>query len=280
MGSIGQYETTTLQEEIVDSSTFQEWLSIALRWLHVIAGIYWIGQTHVFMRLERSLKQGQLWAVHGGGFWKMQKFETSEQPPDDFIWFKWASLMAWISGMLLLVVTYYLGGLMVFPDSPLTNNQAIIIGVVIIFLGTLIYRFVWDDDQPGPLPKIAGPIASYIAITALSWGLCSIMSGRAAYIHIGAIFGTIMVTNVWFTILPAQRQLIARKEGRAKADYGLAERAAQCSKHNTFLSIPLIFIMVSNHYPVATYGSDWNWLVLSGLVLAGWIAAIFVRKYF
>ena len=253
----------------------REWLNLTLRWAHVFAAIMWIGQTYFFTWLDHALhREGQIWMVHSGGFYIVDKQQKPELLPKTLHWFKWEAAFTWISGWLLFILVYYAGGLMV-SDSKLTNLQAIGLSVGLIFVGWIVYDLIWIS----PLAKneVVGVIVSYVILVATIYALTRVFASRAAYLQIGAMLGTIMTANVWQRILPAQRQLIkARQEGR-EPDMRLADIAKQRSKQNTFMVMPVVFIMLSNHFPVATYGHQYNWLILSGLVLAGWLAAKIIR---
>ena len=261
-------------------------LNLLFRWFHVIAGIAWIGQTYLFNWMEKTLPKeidpkadnnvsGQLWMVHGGGFYFVEKQKIPKIMPQTLHWFKWESALTWISGMFLLIIVYYMGGLMFEPDSELTELTAGLIGIGVLIVGYLVYHFLWTS----PLGKneIVGSTISFLLTIALFIGLDQIFSSRAAMMHIGAVFGTIMTANVWMIILPAQRQMIAATEKGEKPDMSLAGKARRCSKHNTYMSIPVIFIMISNHFPVTTYGNSYNWLVLGFFIVLGWLAAKWMR---
>ena len=237
-----------------------DWLSLILRWLHVITGIAWIGASFYFIWLDNSLEdppqckkdkgiKGDLWAVHGGGIYEVAKYQGApEVMPEHLHWFKWEAYSTWITGILLLAVIYYLGAESYLIDrrvADLSAAQAIGLGVLLVTGG------------------------------ALAWGLTALFSGRGAYIHFGAIIGTIMVGNVAMVIMPGQRKLVAALEAGTPIDPSWGAKAKLRSTHNTYLTLPLLFIMISNHYPM-TYGHELNWLVLLIIVV---ITAI-SRQYF
>jgi uncharacterized membrane protein len=268
--------------------TVSEWLNLIIRWVHVFAGIMWVGTTYYFTWLDARLseeekavagdKAAQIWMVHSGGFYVVEKRKVPDELSRKLHWFRWEAGMTWLSGMLLLVVVYYIGGgLMIDPDvADITLTKAVGIGVGLLIVAWLVY----DLLMLSPLGKNekAFALIAYLLIVAISYGLTRVLSGRAAYIHVGAMFGTIMAANVWMRILPAQKKMIAAiKEGR-KPDDALAAQAKFRSKQNTFMAVPVVFIMISNHFPSATYGDQYNWIVLSILILAGWIAAKFIRR--
>ncbi len=261
------------------SYTFQEWLNLALRWTHVFAGIMWVGATYYFTWLDRRFHTSdpdEVWMVHSGGFYRVTKTKTPSAS-HTLHWFKWEAAMTWMSGLPLLILVYYAGGLLVDgePGKP-SFAIAATIGMAVIFVGYKIYDVLWLS----PLAK-NGPLAiviSFALLMGLAWWLPHVMSSRAAFMHVGALLGTIMAANVWERILPAQKKMVAAaREGR-EPDPILAERAKFRSKHNTYIVIPVVLIMISNHYPIATYGHQYNWMILGALTLVGWGVAHVIRK--
>ena len=257
-----------------------EWLHLLVRWAHVFAGILWIGATYYFTWLDGRMHDpkegGQVWMVHSGGFYVVRK-ESRADLSRPLHWFRWEAALTWLTGALLVVLVYYLGGVMVDDEvAKLSNATAVAIGAGALALAWPVYELLWRS----PLGRDArvGVVASYALAVAVAYGLTHVLSGRAAYLHVGAMFGTIMAGNVWFGILPAQKALLAAiREGR-EPDPTLAERAKRRSKHNTFLVMPVVFTMIGNHFPTATYGHRYNWAILAVLILGGWIAAKFVRE--
>jgi uncharacterized membrane protein len=260
------------------SYTTREWLNLALRWFHVFAGIMWIGQTYFFTWLDHTLeKERQVWMVHSGGFYIVDKQKTPQLLPDKTLhWFKWEAIFTWVSGLVLFVLVYHTGGLMV-DDSvlKLTAWQAAGLSVGLIFVGWVVYDRIWMS--PLKNNEVAGAIVSYIILVAAIYGMTRLFAARAAYMQIGAMLGSNMALNVWERILPAQRSLIAAVKAGGQPDMRLADVAKQRSKQNTFNIMPVVFIMLSNHFPVTTYGSQYNWIVLSALVLVGWGVAKVIR---
>jgi uncharacterized membrane protein len=265
-----------------------EWSNLILRWIHVLAGIYWIGQTYFFTKLEgrmaldedlakKSGRGPQVWLVHSGSFSLVEKQSSPKMVPAKFYWFRWEALFTWISGFLLLGLLYYSGGLLL-DDS--VSSIGMGTGVAIC-LGTLVLGFaLYEGIYRSPvarIPAVAGTIC-YLLVVALAYGLTHLISGRAAYIHIGALFGTIMAANVWMGILPATRKMLAAIREGKQIDPKVSERAKGRTIHNTYMTVPLIFLMISNHFPTATYGTSYNWLILSALVLAGGVSAKFIYK--
>jgi uncharacterized membrane protein len=269
--------------------TLSEWLNLILRWVHVFAGIMWIGTTYYFTWLDARLTEeekavadtatpAQVWMVHSGGFYVVEKRKLPDLFSRKLHWFRWEAATTWLSGMLLLVVVYYLGGgALVDRDvSNISVGAAVALGVGLLVVTWVVY----DLMMISPLGKNekAFAVIAYLLVVAVTFGLTRVLSGRAAYIHVGAMFGTIMAANVWMRILPAQRKMIAAiKEGR-EVDQTLAAQAKFRSKQNTFMVVPVVFIMISNHFPGVTYGDRYNWAILSVLILLGWIAAKFIRR--
>jgi uncharacterized membrane protein len=267
---------------------FHDWLHLLIRWFHVVVAVAWLGQTWLFSWMDRTLEpvavgeggadggagaqggvEGRLWMVHSGGFYRVDKQRVvPARMPATLHWFKWEAALTWLSGLALLGIVYYAGGAIVAFDSPVTTGQGIAIGLGALVLGWVVYDLLWRS--PLGRRERLGATLSFALIVGAGWGLLQLLSARAAYLHLGAVFGTIMTANVWLRILPAQRQLVAATRAGTAADPALAARAKQRSKHNTYLSVPVIFLMISSHFPVTTYGHRLNWLVLGVLVLLGW----------
>jgi uncharacterized membrane protein len=259
--------------------TLQEWISLAIRWTHVFAGIMWVGATYYFTWLDRrfhTTDPDQVWMVHSGGFYVVNK--TSKPSPTHTLhWFKWEAAMTWLSGIPLLILVYYAGGLLVDGEPgkpPFAVAAAIGIGVLIV--GWIVYDMLWLS----PLAKneAVAITISFALLVALAWWLPRVMSPRAAFMHVGALLGTCMAANVWMRILPAQRKMVAAVRDGREPDQTLADRAKFRSRHNTYLVIPVVMMMISNHYPIATYGNQYNWIVLAVLTLVGWAVAHVIRK--
>jgi uncharacterized membrane protein len=265
-----------------------EWINLFLRWTHVLAGIFWIGQTYYFTKLEGRMaldeeaaraagRHPQVWMVHSGSFSLVDKQTSPLTLPTKFYWFRWEALITWISGFLLLGLLYYSGGLLLDDSvSSIGMGAGVAIGLGTLIVGFAVYEGIWRSPL-GRSSLLAGTIC-YLLVVALAYALTHLISGRAAYIHIGAMFGTIMAANVWMGILPATRKMVDAVRAGKPIDQDLAEKAKRRTIHNTYMVVPLIFLMLSNHFPTATYGADYNWLILSVLVLAGGVAAKFIYK--
>src|SRR3989441_5870312 len=255
-----------------------DWLNVGFRWVHLIAGIGWIGTSLYFMWLDAALirndpsrpdVEGHTWLLHSGGFYLVERRKLPPgKLPAPIHWFKWEAAMTWLTGFPLLVIVYYLtrGVYLVDPAiSTISPGQAAALGIGLLIVAWAVYALVWSS----PLARDGGRAAtvlSWALLLAVVYGLTRVLSGRAAYIHTGAMLGTIMVANVWMRIIPAQRDQIAAATAGRTPDATLSGRAKQRSTHNSYVTFPVIFTMLSNHYPV-TYGHPLNWLVLSLLIV-------------
>jgi uncharacterized membrane protein len=262
--------------------SLSEWLNLLFRWTHVFAGIMWVGTTYYFTWLDGQLRAAeasgsQVWMVHSGGFYTVQKQKSLGVRPDQLHWFRWEAAATWASGVALLIIVYYAGGaLLDSPDGPISGWSAIGVGVGTIVGGWIVYDLL--ARSPLGRSSAAFAIVGFVLIVAAAAGLRQIFSGRATYIHVGAIFGTIMAANVWDNILPAQRRMIAAAARGEAIDPAHGAGAKLRSKHNTFLAVPVVFIMISNHFPIATYGNTYSLVVLGAMVLVGWAAAGWLRR--
>jgi len=263
----------------------QMWLSLLLRWAHLIVGIAWIGASFYFNWLENHLQRqnqpretaGDLWAIHGGGFYYLKKFALApgELPPT-LHWFKWEAYATWISGMALLVIVFYWNAqtYMLNPQvTGVTPGGSIGIGILALLSSWVFYDIVCCSrlSRQEWLPGLI--IFAWFVL--LAWILSTWLSGRAAYIHVGAAIGTIMVANVFCVIIPAQKDLVKAVTENRQPDPARGRSALQRSRHNNYFTLPVLFIMISGHYP-ATYGHDQSWLLLTLFSLA----AVSVRHYF
>ena len=269
--------------------TLSEWLNLIFRWVHVFAGIMWVGTTYYFTWLDARLTEeekavvntgnaAQIWMVHSGGFYVVEKRKVPDLVSRTLHWFRWEAGTTWLSGFALLVLVYYIGGgALVDTDvRDISVNSAIVLGVGLLIAGWLVY----DLAMISPLGRNEKLVAAifYALLVATAYGLTHVFSGRATYIHIGAMMGTIMAANVWMRILPAQKKMIAAINAGQKPDDALSAQAKLRSKQNTFMAVPVVFIMISNHFPGVTYGDQYNWAVLAVLILIGWVAAKFIRR--
>jgi len=251
-----------------------EWLNLILRFVHVITGVAWIGASFYFVWLDNHLQtppkwkqdkgiKGDLWSIHGGGFYEVAKYQNGpEKIPEILHWFKWEAYSTWLSGFLLLCVMYYLGAESYLIDrsvADLSQAQAIGIGLLSIFGGWLIYELLCRSK----LGKYAIVLAVLLLVltSALAYGLSQLISARGMYIHIGALIGTIMAGNVFTVIMPSQRALVAAVTEGTTPDPAWGAKAKLRSTHNTYIVLPLLFIMISSHYPM-TYNHQHGWLVL------------------
>jgi len=269
--------------------TISEWLNLIFRWIHVFAGIMWVGTTYYFTWLDARLTEeekavantgtaAQIWMVHSGGFYVVEKRKVPDLASRTLHWFRWEAGTTWLSGMALLILVYYLGGgALIDPDIyDISLAKGVGLGVGLLLAGWIIYDLIMISAL-GRNEKVVAVIF-YGLLVATAYGLTRVFSGRGAYIHLGAMMGTIMVGNVWMRILPAQKKMIAAiNEGR-KPDDALSAQAKLRSKQNTFMAVPVVFIMISNHFPGVTYGEHYNWAILAVLILIGWIAAKFIRR--
>jgi uncharacterized membrane protein len=262
------------------SYELSEWLNLLIRWIHVFAAILWVGSTYYFTWLDGQMRRGgdkPVWMVHSGGFYTVVKQKALGVPPGEVHWFRYEALATFISGYLLLNLVYYHGGLMVDGADPaVTALQAGLIGTAALVVGWIVY----DLLVRSPLVRndAAFGAVGFILILTLAFVLARYISARATYIHVGALFGTIMALNVWMRILPPQRRMIAAAAKGEPFDTTLAAGAKERSKHNTFLAIPTTLIMISNHFPTATYGNQYAIAVLGALILIGWGAAGILRR--
>jgi uncharacterized membrane protein len=246
----------------------------------------WVGATYYFtwldgrfVELEQKAAKGEnaekfVWMVHSGGFYLVEKQKRPQMMPTTLHWFRWEAALTWITGFLLFGLVYYHGGYLISSeDAIISKHAALGLSLGMLVAGWVAYDMLWKFCKN----ETIGIFISYILIVISAWVACHYFTGRGAYLQVGAMMGTIMAANVWMRILPPQRRMVAAlKEGR-EPDYKEAASAKGRSKHNSFIVIPVVFTMISNHYP-GTYGSKYNWIILSVLVLVGWGAAKIIRR--
>ncbi|MEM6637646.1 MAG: urate hydroxylase PuuD [Pseudomonadota bacterium] len=261
-----------------------DWLGFALRWLHVITAIAWIGSSFYFIALDLGLNRnvpgsadGEEWQVHGGGFYHVQKYLVApDAMPEHLTWFKWESYWTWISGAALLAVVYWVGAELYLIDpakADLTVWQAVAISALSLGIGWIIYDFLCKSalgDRPTTLMLLL-----FAMLVAMSWGYNQIFTGRAALLHLGAFTATIMTANVFFIIMPNQRIVVADLKAGRTPDAKYGKIAKLRSTHNNYLTLPVIFLMLSNHYPMA-FATQHSWIIAALVFLMG----VTIRHYF
>ena len=263
-----------------------EWLEFAVRWVHVITAIAWIGSSFYFIALDLGLKKngslpygvtGEEWQVHGGGFYNIQKYSIAPTNlPKDLIWFKWESYSTWLSGFFLLAIVYYGGADLYLIDTEIAdinNFQAIAISLGSILFGWIIYNSVCKSPLGNNSNFLL--LLLFFFLLFLSWFYTSIFSGRAAFLHLGSITATLMTANVFFIIIPNQKIVVSDLKAGRKPDPKFGIIAKQRSTHNNYLTLPVIFFMLSNHYPLA-FASELNWAIAPLVFLLG----VSIRHYF
>ena len=267
-----------------------DWANLLVRWLHLIAGIAWIGASFYFVMLDNSLAKparpedatrgvfGELWAVHGGGFYMSQKFLTGpkgEPLTEHLHWSKWEAYTTWLSGIALLAIVYWVGASTYLIDRnvlDLTPATGILASIATLVAGWLVYDGLCRALE-GRETLLAALV--FVFVIAASWLLFHVFSARAAYIHVGAMIGTMMVANVFFHIIPGQRRMVADIRAGREPDPRPGIIGKQRSVHNTYFTLPVLFTMISNHYPM-TYSHPHGWLILAVIMLAG----VLIRQFF
>ena len=272
---------------------FVDWLNLLARWLHFITGIAWIGSSFYFVWLDNHLQAprdasdeskgvgGEVWSVHGGGFYHAQKYKLAPSVlPETLHWFKWEAYSTWWSGMFLLILLYWYGAEVYLIDptvAELTPLVAVAIAAALIVGGWVVYDLLCKSPLANNDKLFA--VVLFATVSLLAWGLCQLFSGRGAFIHFGAILGTIMVANVFFVIIPGQRKMVAAATRGDAPDPAPGIRGKQRSVHNTYFTLPVLFVMTSNHYAM-TYSHEYNWAILIAITLAGALIRIyFVERH-
>jgi uncharacterized membrane protein len=256
-----------------------EWVSAILRWLHVVAGIAWIGSSFYFIHLDLSLKprpglpsgvKGDEWQVHGGGFYHMMKYLVAPaQMPDSLTWFKWEAYTTWLSGFSLLVLVYYLGADIFLIDKSVLAMTAVQ-AAGIAFVSLAVSWLVYEGLCRSPLGRheVALALVGYVYLVALTYGFTHVFSGLGAFTQIGALIGTIMVANVFVIIIPYQRKTVDAMLAGKEPDPAWGQLGKQRSVHNNYLTLPVVFLMLSNHYPLM-FATRFNWLIVAIVLLIG-----------
>jgi uncharacterized membrane protein len=261
----------------VVETVLTEWLSLIVRWLHVVAGIAWIGSSFYFIHLDLSLKhrsglpegvKGDAWQVHGGGFYHMVKYLVAPtRMPDELTWFKWEAYATWLSGFALLVIVYYLGAELYLIDKSvldLTASMAAVVAFGSLLLAWLFYEALCRS--PLGRHEVALALVGYVFLVGLTYGFTHLFSGRGAFTQIGALIGTIMVANVFVIVIPNQKKTVAALLAKQEPNPKWGDEAKQRSVHNNYLTLPVVFLMIANHYPLM-FATRFNWLIVA-IVLA------------
>ena len=269
---------------MTDAAVMWEWLSLGVRWLHVITAIAWIGSSFYFIALDLGLNRnipgpadGEEWQVHGGGFYHIQKYLVApEAMPEHLTWFKWESYATWMSGAALLAVVYWAGAELYLIDpakADLSTWQAIGISAASLTLGWIGYDLLCRSKL-GDSPTVL-MVLLFLILVALSWGFNQVFTGRAALLHLGAVTATIMSANVFLIIIPNQKIVVADLKAGRTPDAKYGKIAKLRSTHNNYLTLPVLFLMLSNHYPLA-FASEASWIIASLVFLMG----VTIRHYF
>jgi uncharacterized membrane protein len=269
-----------------DFAAFGAWAEFAVRWLHVITGIAWIGSSFYFIALDLGLHRdrnlasgadGEEWQVHGGGFYHIQKYLVApEQMPGDLVWFKWESYATWLSGFALLVLVYYLGAKFYLVDPNVLDIpawQAILISLASLGFGWAVYDLICKSRFGVNNTRLM--LLLYVILVGMAYFYTQVFSGRAALLHLGAFTATIMSANVFMIIIPNQKIVVADLVAGRVPDAKYGKIAKQRSTHNNYLTLPVIFLMLSNHYPLA-FASEYTWIIASLVFLMG----VTIRHYF
>ena len=271
---------------MADTIILWDWAGFALRWLHVITAIAWIGSSFYFVALDLGLRKapdlpegayGEEWQVHGGGFYHIRKYLVAPaQMPEHLTWFKWEAYATWLSGFALLVLVYYFGAELFLIDPTvraLTPLQAVALSVGSIVGGWLIYDFLCKSKLGADQTRLM--LALYAVLVVVSWAYAQLFSGRAALVHLGAFTATIMAANVAHIIIPNQRKVVKALLAGDKPDPKYGAQAKQRSLHNNYLTLPVLFLMLSIHYPLA-FATPYNWLIAALVFLMG----VTIRHFF
>lgn len=271
---------------MMDFAIFWDWLSFAVRWLHVVTGIAWIGSSFYFVALDLGLRQrpgmpagafGEEWQVHGGGFYHVQKYLVAPaEMPEHLTWFKWESYATWLSGFAMLCIVYYAGADLFLIDPnvlAMSVPAGILLSLATIGVGWVVYDLLCRSPLGNSDTGLM--LVLYGVLVFIAWGLIHLFTGRAAFLHLGAITATIMSANVFMVIIPNQKIVVADLIAGRKPDPKYGKIAKQRSLHNNYLTLPVLFLMLSNHYPLA-FGTEFNWVIASLVFIIG----VLIRHYF
>jgi len=271
---------------MIDTVILMDWAEFAVRWLHVITAIAWIGSSFYFIALDLGLRKaddlpkgahGEEWQVHGGGFYHIRKYLVApEAMPDHLTWFKWESYSTWLSGAALLILVYWMGAELYLVDA--TKSDMAIWQGLLLSAGTLAIGWVLYDglckSKLSERPTLL-MVLLFVILVAMGWGLNQVFTGRAMMLHLGAFTATVMTANVFFIIMPNQRIVVADLKAGRVPDAKYGKIAKLRSTHNNYLTLPVIFLMLSNHYPLA-FASEYNWVIAALVFLMG----VTIRHYF
>lgn len=271
---------------MMDFAIFWDWLSFAVRWLHVVTGIAWIGSSFYFVALDLGLRQrpgmpagafGEEWQVHGGGFYHVQKYLVAPaEMPEHLTWFKWESYATWLSGFAMLCIVYYAGADLFLIDPnvlAMSVPAGILLSLATIGVGWVVYDLLCRSPLGNSDTGLM--LVLYGVLVFIAWGLTHLFTGRAAFLHLGAITATIMSANVFMVIIPNQKIVVADLIAGRKPDPKYGKIAKQRSLHNNYLTLPVLFLMLSNHYPLA-FATEFNWVIASLVFIIG----VLIRHYF
>ena len=270
---------------------WNDWLDLLIRWLHVVAGIVWIGTSFYFVALDNHLGEprdrrdiddgvgGETWEIHGGGFYRISKWTVAPRElPEPLHWFKWEAYATWLSGFALLVVLYYFNADTYLVDESVRDISSAA-GITLSLLGLGVAWLVYDVACRVIRNEFALGLLVLVFVAAAAYGASQVFSSRASYLQVGAMLGTIMAANVLFNIIPAHWELIRAKEAGREADAAPGLEAKRRSVHNNYLTLPVVFTMISNHFAF-THGHDHGWLVLVALVVIGaWVRHFFNLRH-
>lgn len=271
---------------MLEMAILWEWLGFAARWLHVITAMAWIGSSFYFIALDLGLRKrkglpegvhGEEWQVHGGGFYHIQKYLVApKEMPEHLIWFKWESYATWLSGFVLLAILYYVGADLYLIDRGVLDVEPLVaigLSVASIVLGWLVYNLLCKSPLGRDNNRLM--LLLFVILVAMAWGYTQLFSARAAFLHLGAFTATIMSANVFFIIIPNQKKVVAKLKAGETPNPALGMEAKQRSTHNNYLTLPVVFLMLSNHYPLA-YASEYSWIIAALVFLEG----VVIRHYF